>query len=287
MNMDYVYRVEHITEPGETQKSSDLTVYNGGKGLNQSVALGRAGVFVYHAGNVGPHAESLLQELAEANVDTTLVRRLPDEPTGHTVILLDDAGENAITVCGGANQLITSEQIANTFQYFGEGDVLLLQNETNALKDLMAAAVNHGMRVVFNPSPIDDDLLSLPLDTVDTFVVNEVEAAALSGGSPDEPEDMLNSLREMFPTARVVMTTGGAGSWYDDGNERFHQEALPVDVVDTTGAGDTFLGYYLAGRLEGMAPRGAMALAGRAAALAVGRPGAAPSIPTRAQVDAT
>lgn len=286
MNLDYVYHVDHIMERGETQKAESRKVFAGGKGLNQSVALGRAGAFVNHAGNVGPDGQRLLKILAEANVDTTLVRRLQDEPSGHTVIQVDRNGDNAIMVYGGANLSVTQEQIDDTLAYFGEGDILIIQNEVNGLKEIMAAAANQGMRIFFNPSPVDDDMMSLPLETVDTFIFNEIEGAALTGVSADEPVDMLDALTEASPNAHFVLTLGSRGAMYADANDRFRIDAIPVEVVDTTGAGDTFLGYYIAGLLEGKSPEDAIVLANRAAAIAVTRPGAAPSIPMRAEVEA-
>lgn len=286
MNLDYVYHVDHIMERGETQKAESRKVFAGGKGLNQSVALGRAGAFVNHAGNVGPDGQRLLKMLAEANVDTTLVRRLQDEPSGHTVIQVDRNGDNAIMVYGGANLSVTQEQIDDTLAYFGEGDILIIQNEVNGLKEIMAAAANQGMRIFFNPSPVDDDMMSLPLETVDTFILNEVEGAALTGVAADEPVDMLDALTDASPNAHFVLTLGSRGAMYADANDRFRIDAIPVEVVDTTGAGDTFLGYYIAGLLEGKTPEDAIILANRAAAIAVTRPGAAPSIPMRAEVEA-
>ncbi len=287
MNLDYVYHVDHIMERGETQKAESRKVFAGGKGLNQSVALGRAGAFVNHAGNVGQDGQRMLKMLAEANVDTTLVRRLPGEPSGHTVIQVDRNGDNAIMVYGGANLSVTQEQIDDTLAYFEEGDILIIQNEVNGLKEIMAAAANQGMRIFFNPSPVDDDMTSLPLETVDTFILNEVEGAALTGVSADEPVDMLDALTEASPNAHFVLTLGSKGAMYADENDRFRIDAIPVEVVDTTGAGDTFLGYYIAGLLEGKTPEDAVILANRAAAIAVTRPGAAPSIPMRAEVEAS
>lgn len=287
MNLDYVYHVDHIMERGETQKAESRKVFAGGKGLNQSVALGRAGAFVNHAGNVGQDGQRMLKMLAEANVDTALVRRLPGEPSGHTVIQVDRNGDNAIMVYGGANLSVTQEQIDDTLAYFEEGDILIIQNEVNGLKEIMAAAANQGMRIFFNPSPVDDDMTSLPLETVDTFILNEVEGAALTGVSADEPVDMLDALTEASPNAHFVLTLGSKGAMYADENDRFRIDAIPVEVVDTTGAGDTFLGYYIAGLLEGKTPEDAVILANRAAAIAVTRPGAAPSIPMRAEVEAS
>lgn len=290
MNLDYVYTVDHFLTKGETQAATGRTTYTGGKGLNQSVALARAGVFVYHAGNVGAGGEVLLRELAESNVDTTYVRRQDDLPTGHTVIQIDREGDNCILVFGGANRSVTKEQVDENLEAFGEGDFLLLQNEINGLQDIMAAAANRGMRIFFNPSPMDESIFALPLETVDTFVVNEVEAAALTGADPEEPaaeaEQILHSLLEAYPDSTFVLTLGEEGAWYADRETRVFQPAYREVAVDTTGAGDTFLGYYVAGLLRGDTPAEALDLASRAAAICINRPGAAPSIPVLKEVEA-
>ncbi len=286
MNIDYVYAVDHILEKGETQRAESRKTFVGGKGLNQSVALSRAGAFVYHAGNVGTGGEILLKALAESNVDTTMVQRHADLPSGHTVIQLDREGQNSILVFGGANLAVTQEQIEKTLEDFREGDILLLQNEINGVRDIMVAAKNKGMRIFFNPSPIDDDILSLPYETVDTLVVNEIEAAALTGLDSTQHVEMLHTLVEAYPECHIVLTLGEEGAMYADADDSFRVDAIAVDAEDTTGAGDTFLGYYVAGLVEGKSAEEAIKLANKAASIAVTRKGAAPSIPLREEVDA-
>ena len=285
LNIDYVYRVPHFVQRGETLLSSGRGIYSGGKGLNQSVALARAGLKVFHAGCIGEEGTLLLDALRAADVDTTFVRVKSDVPSGHTIIQNAEDGDNCILLFGGANQSITKEQIDETLAHFEAGDYLVLQNEINLLEYVMLRAHEKGMRVVLNPSPMDEKILALPLETVSFFFVNEVEASQLTGVSREDAEALSDALAEKFPHARVILTLGTNGSRYICGEERVTQEAFPVQAVDTTAAGDTFSGFFLAGFIEGKTPKEALELAARASAVCVTRQGAAPSIPTREEAD--
>ena len=270
LNIDMVYAVPHFVRGGETLAAHGLARYTGGKGLNQAVALARAGASVRMAGAIG--------ELVEVR---------PDTPSGHAIIQNDAAGDNCILLYGGANRTITQQQIRRAVAAFAPGDAILLQNEVNGLTGLFRAAADAGLRIFFNPSPMEADLLDLPLGLVDTFFLNEGEAAALTGLSASATEEELSSaLARRFPRANIVLTLGGKGARYLAGGQCLAQPAYAVPVVDTTGAGDTFTGFFLAAVAEGQSPAAAMELASRAAAIAVSRPGAAPSIPTRAEAEA-
>ena len=287
LNIDYVYRVPHFVQRGETLFSTERNIFSGGKGLNQSVALSRAGLDVYHAGCIGTEGTLLTEELHRAGVDTTYVRVLEEVPSGHTVIQNAEDGDNCILLFGGANQEITTEQIDETLKGFAAGDYLVLQNEINNLAYLMLKAHEQGMKVVLNPSPMNEEILKLPLHTVSVFFVNEIEASQLTGVAADDADRLVTALREHFPDARVVLTLGANGSRYLDGDAVISQNVFPVQAVDTTAAGDTFTGFFLAGIIEGKAPDKALELAARAAAISVTRQGAAPSIPTREEVEKT
>ena len=284
INVDKVYEVEHIVRPGETISSRGYRTAWGGKGLNQAVALCRAGAGTALAGCIG-EAEyaSLLALCAETGLDAAHVR-VSDRPSGHAVIQVDGSGQNCIIVEPGANADIRPEALDAVFADFGAGDVLLTQNEIAHMPDVLRAGRERGMTVALNPSPFTEDILSFPLECVDVFLVNETEGEALSGES--EPERMLDALRAKFPHAAIVLTLGGDGAVYADGKDRFSVPACRVKAVDTTAAGDTFTGYFLAGLLRGDTPRCAMETAAKAAAIAVTRPGAAPSIPRREEVAA-
>ncbi|HIR83904.1 MAG TPA: ribokinase [Candidatus Galloscillospira excrementavium] len=277
LNLDRTYEVPHFVGPGETVLSTGYRTSCGGKGLNQSVALARAGAEVFHAGAVGEDGGALWDLLASAGVDLSRLRRLAG-PSGHAVIQLTPAGENCILVSGGANAAVTGELVDAALAGFGAGDVLLLQNEVSCVDYAIRRGRAQGMEVALNPSPINDALLRCPLEQVDLFLLNEVEGRALAGGEGDR--DILERLARRFPGAAIVLTVGERGAWYQRDGETLHQPIFPVAVADTTAAGDTFCGFFLAALGRGCAPARALEMASRASALAVSRPGAADSIPT-------
>lgn len=280
LNIDFTYRVRHFVKKGETLAADSLRIYSGGKGMNQSIALARAGASVWHAGAVGEDGLFLIKELEAAGVRTELIEIREEERTGNAIIQNDAAGDNCILLYGGANRTITMEQADRALSGFGPGDFLVLQNEVNGLPYLMEQAKEKGMQIAFNPSPMDEAVFACPLEAVGTFLLNEVEAAQLTGSTGGmEPEAMLAALSEKFPDAAVVLTLGEKGAYYQKGGTCMFQPAFPVKAVDTTAAGDTFTGYLIAGLTKGMPVKEAMSLAAKAASIAVTRPGAGPSIP--------
>lgn len=281
LNLDFVYSVDHICVPGETISSTAMQIFCGGKGLNQSVALARAGAPVSHAGLVGEDGRMLVDICRENGVDTTHIRQI-DGRCGNAMIQVAADGQNCIVLFGGANQRQRKEWIDEVFAGFAPGDFLLLQNEINHLDYLISEGAARGMRVVLNPSPFDAKVLACDLTKIDFFIVNEIEGGQITGRS--DPEEILEAMRKRFPTARVVLTLGGDGAVYQDANERVRENAVKVDVVDTTAAGDTFLGYFLAGVMEGAPTAEILKRASRAAGIAVSRMGATPSIPRRDEV---
>lgn len=284
MNIDYVYSLDHIVAPGETIFSTGREIFAGGKGLNQSVAMAKAGLPVWHAGICGTGGE-LLTDMLEANgVDTSLIRHADAAP-GHTVIQVDAKGQNCIIVYGGTNRRITPEYIAEALSGFGEGDMVLLQNEVNRLGEIIDAAHARGMRVVLNPSPFDPAVLDCELGKVDLFLVNEIEGAQISGLPATAPEAILDWFAARYPKAAVILTLGADGAWYSDPHMRRFQSAVPTRAVDTTAAGDTFTGFFLEGWMTGRSIEESLLRAARASSIAVSRPGAAPSIPSAAELD--
>lgn len=281
LNIDLVYGVSHHARTGETLTTRDFKRHMGGKGLNQSVSLCRAGAEVYHAGCVGEDGVFLRDYLAESGVDTTRVQ-VSGEATGHAVIQVNSEGDNCILLYPGANRYQTREMMEAALNGFAAGDLLLMQNETNGLEEMMRAAKKKGMKIAFNPSPIDDTLLTLPMELVDYFILNEIEGAALSGET--EPEKIIEGLLKKYPKAQIVLTLGGAGSMYACGERRVRQPIFKVKAVDTTGAGDTFTGYFLASQLRGEDAAQSLKIAAAASAIEVTRPGAAQAIPTLDEV---
>mgnify|MGYP005802687381 CR=1 FL=1 len=283
LNVDYVYTVDHILVPGETQSSAQRNVFAGGKGLNQSVALAKAGLPTYHAGQVGNDGdgEMLLRVLDENGVDTSLIQRI-DGPCGHTIIQVDKEAQNCILLFGGANRCISAAYRDQVFSHFSAGDVLVLQNEINDLPQIIDQAYEKGMKIVLNPSPFDAYLDQCDWNKIDIFFINEVEGAQISGKT--EADDILDWFRANHPGALVVLTLGGAGSCCLKDDEVYRQEIVPVKAVDTTAAGDTFTGFFLKAYLSGQSVSEALALAARASSVTVSRPGAANSIPTLAEL---
>ena len=281
LNLDYVYTVDHMVMAGETLASKEMHTFCGGKGLNQSIALARAGVPVYHAGLIGEEGEILLQTCAESGVNTDFIRRVSGK-SGHTIIQVDRSGQNCILLYGGANRSMTREYVDEVLGHFAKGDMLLLQNEINLLNYIVDRACERGMEIVLNPSPYDSHLDSCDFSKISWFLLNEIEGRQLTGEK--DPDRILARLGELYPEARVVLTLGAEGSVYRYKKEQYRQGIFKVDVRDTTAAGDTFTGYFIASILEGMpAPEG-LKLAARASAIAVSRDGSTSSIPMREEV---
>jgi ribokinase len=285
INLDHVYRVPHLVRPGETLASHDYRVGLGGKGANQSLAMALAGGRVRHWGRLNAQDGWARERLATAGVDASRIT-LVDAPSGHAIIQVDDAGENAILLFAGANHGITDTDLATLADDVRPGDWLLAQNECNALPELLALVGDRDLALAFNPAPMTPAVRDLPLAACRLLFVNRTEAATLVGldaGSPAQA--LLDGLAGALPYTATVLTLGGEGAWYQQAGERHHQPALPVTPVDTTAAGDTFVGYYLASVQEGRPVTECLARATCAAALGIQRPGAAESIPHRDEVD--
>lgn len=279
VNIDRVYRTTAFVRPGETIRAKSFEVFPGGKGFNQSTALARAGAAVWHAGCIGADGAWLRDALAEDGVDISLLRTVGGS-TGHAAIEVDDSGQNRIIIDGGANRLISPDFVEEAVSRFSEGDILLVQNEVSCISEIIDAAYGRSMKVVFNPAPMDRGVLDYPLGKVSLFVVNEHEGAALGGVASSAPEDILGAMKARFPEADVVITLGSRGSIGKFGiGDAIFVEAEKVEAVDTTAAGDTYIGYLLAHLASGAEPAAAMRIAAHAAAICVTKPGAAPSIP--------
>lgn len=281
LNLDYVYQVESILIPGETQASKDRQIFCGGKGLNQSIALAKAGIPVYHAGLIGEGGEPLLEVCKENSVNTEFIRQIPG-PSGHTVIQVDKNGQNCILLFGGSNRSMTREFINSVLDSFDKGDIILLQNEINELDYIIDQAYKKKMMIILNPSPYDNALDSCDLSKVSLFLMNEIEGFQITGEK--EPDRILKKVKELYPNARVVLTLGSDGSMYQDDTGIYKQEIFKVKAVDTTAAGDTFTGYFIASIIEGLSVQEGLELAAKASAIAVSRPGATASIPLRSEV---
>lgn len=284
INLDHVYQVPHIVQPGETLLALSQELFCGGKGLNQSIALAKAGGEVCHAGVVGEDGDILLDALRAAGVDIRHVRRAPGA-SAHTVIQVDRGGQNCIIVFSGENMRPTEADIDRILEDFSADDAVLMQNELYNTPLMMKKASEKGMTIIFNPSPVSPEMLGYPLETVSWFLLNEIEGEALTGET--DPEKMLSSLEQKYPRSSVVLTLGSSGAWAMSRGQRFFQPAFEVKAVDTTAAGDTFTGFFLAGIGNGMPIADALRRAAFAASIAVSRKGAADSIPTVEEISRT
>jgi ribokinase len=281
LNIDHVYSVERFVQSGETLASSDYQQFFGGKGLNQSIALARAGVQVMHAGSVGSDGHNLISTLADNGVDVSLVNEV-DGASGHAVIQVDKTGENCIMLFGGANQRTQEQSIFHALDQAQKGDILLLQNEINHLPLIIESASDRKIPIVFNPAPMSDAVLNYPLDKVDYLIFNQTEGEALA--SQRGTDNILHRLRQEYHRCKLVLTLGSEGVIYQHGEQKIRVDAVPTQAVDTTAAGDTFIGYFLAALSSGGDIDRCLQVACKASSICIQTAGAANSIPYREQL---
>ncbi len=287
LNIDDVFRTVHIVRPGETIPSLALESFAGGKGVNQSVALARAGASVRHVGRIGEDGIFLKEGLAADGVDVSGIF-IGETPTGRAIIQVADDGENAIVLFGGANQTWGTSDVDRLLSAVSPGDVLLLQNEINGIEGLIRGASDSGLRLAMNPAPMSGEVVNYSLERLSWLVVNEIEGRELSGlGETGNEEDVVVELRRRYPNTVVVMTLGKKGAIRAD-DEGLFRTSFPDQgpIVDTTGAGDTFMGYFLAAEVAGFSREEGLKRACAAGALAVTRAGATTGIPFSTDVDA-
>lgn len=284
VNIDIVYSVSHIVLPGETISSSSVERNAGGKGANQSAALAKAGLATYLAGRIGVDGAWILELLNSYGVDTSLVT-VSDGMTGNAIIQRGSDGQNSIVLFAGVNREIAEKDIDDVLAHFTAGDILILQNEINNLDRIIRAAHEKGMYVCLNPAPLDDSVFALPLELVDLIAVNELEGAALAGiSTASEYSLIMDRLSARFPEKEILLTCGKHGAYYCQGTERIYSPVAEAEVVDTTAAGDTFIGYFIAARQAGLPVAESLAIASRASAITVSRKGAMDSVPVRGEV---
>ncbi len=281
LNYDYVYQMDHIVMPKETQACSEMATHFGGKGLNQSMALAKAGVPVFHAGLVGEEGDAFFEECEKNGINTKYLKKIPGK-SGHTIIQVDKEAQNCILLYGGSNRKQTKEYIDEVLKDFSKGDILVLQNEVNLLDYIVDRAYEIGMQIFLNPSPFDSGLDCVDLNKISVFLINEVEGEQMTGHK--DPEKILDTLLSRYPSARIVLTLGSEGVLYRDAKKQASHPIFKVKAVDTTAAGDTFTGYFVAATLKGMNIEDTLRLCSKASSIAVSRPGAADSVPTMDEV---
>ncbi|KAI8361141.1 Ribokinase-like protein [Mortierella sp. GBAus27b] len=308
INIDDFYVVPHIVRSGETISSTSYNVSAGGKGANQSVALGRAGANVYHAGKIGKDGEWVLVIMKGAGVDTSYTTISKTEATGRAIIQLsEESRDNAIVLFPGTNRTVTLEEANHVLRNFGEGDWIVMQNEMSSGPEIMQAAKERGMTICFNPSPMSADLpKEYPLHLVDYLLINEIEAqgfhSCLTGSNNTVAvSETLPVLEKAYgQITGIIITLGGDGLvarfriHEEDNLKEIRMGVVEANVVNTTGAGDTFTGFFIANlvrnqvlntRFTGEQFHSALEEASHAASLAVGREGAMDSIPRKEHVD--
>ena len=276
VNIDHVYRVPHLPMPGETLASSSFQSGLGGKGANQSIAIARAGGQVFHIGAIGSDGGWLADKMADAGVDTRFLSVI-EVSTGHAIINVDDEAENTIVLYSGANRALTEMHVNKALSDAGAGDWLLLQNETNMGAYAASLAKDKGMKVAYAAAPFDSDAAAAMLPMTDLLAVNDIEAAQLS--------EALGVDAANIPVNQMLITRGADGATLQTGGEADFVKASRVEPVDTTGAGDTFLGYFLCSLDMGRTPQDALLHATAASAIQVTNLGAAEAIPTLSDVN--
>ena len=282
LNIDKVYKVHHFVRPGETISSEIYTCFPGGKGLNQSIAIARAGEKVFHAGTLGKDGDFLKTTLEESGVYTDYLR-ISLGINGHALIQVTEEGENSIILFKGSNYENDNVYINDVFSHFDKDDILVLQNEVNNLDYLIEHGKEKGMKILLNASPIDEKLKQLDLSCITWLMINETEGMELTGET--EPDFILKRLIEKYPDMQIVLTLGTKGSIFKSKEETIFQPCIKTKTIDTTAAGDTFTGYFIASVVKGKTIKTALKTAAQAASLAVSREGAAVSIPKEQEVE--
>lgn len=280
-NIDYIYEVNHIVRPGETQTVNQMQMVSGGKGLNQSIALVKAGIEVYHAGLIGLDGAILKDSLMRNHVNCDYLREV-EEKSGHAIIQLDRSGENCILVYPGANHCFTEAYIDEVLSQFEQGDFLVLQNEINLMDYILVKAHQLGIQIVLNPAPFNEKIQDLDLSLVSYLILNEIEGQDLSG--KDDDFEILSTLWERYPNLHVILTRGAKGALYKKGTCVIEQPSFKVEAIDTTAAGDTFIGYFISGMVKGKGIANSLELAAKASSITVTRKGSSSSIPLLEEV---
>ena len=281
LNIDIFFRVENIVKPGETISAKSIEKRPGGKGLNQSVALSKSFENVYHAGSVGDDGVFLIDYLKSEDINTKYIKK-SDKLTGNAIIQVDDKGENSIVLYKGANFDNDKKFIDEVLDNFDKDDILLLQNEISSMKYLIDKAYEKGMKIVLNPSPITDEIKEFDFNKIDLLLVNEIEAKNIANkNSVDESIDYFTST---YKNINLIVTVGSKGSIFVNKNEKIKQEGIKVESVDSTGAGDTFTGFFVSYFYQGKNVRDCLKFASLASALSVTKSGDSISIPSLCDV---
>lgn len=276
INIDHVINVEHIANPGETIKGEAYVQVPGGKGLNQAIALSRLCPNTMLIGSINENDSFSMSFLEKSNLDISLINKTP-EPTGTAFIQVDQQGENSIVIVSGANGKTDITKVLDFLSRLDKGDMVVLQNEINDIDLIVDYAYDNHLSVVLNPSPITNVITMDLIKKVKYLILNEVEMHALA--KTTNIDKALNKLLENNPTLIIVLTLGEQGAIYKSSTEELKVKAYKVDVVDTTCAGDTFLGFFIGSIIKGMTLETSLYNATKAASICITRKGASPTIP--------
>ena len=282
INIDHTYYVDYIASEGETISSMSYFKSYGGKGLNQSIAISKSGSLVYHAGKISLKDSYLIDYLKENGINRDLVS-LEEDHTGHAIIQVAKDGSNAIIVEPGVNHKISNEFISKSINNFGAGDYIVLQNEISNLNYAIEASHKKGMISILNPSPITESLSMVNLGFVDYLILNEIELLMIA--KKETIDEGIEELNKLYPSLKIVLTLGDKGSKYFSSEESFSIESLKIKPIDTSGAGDTFCGYFVSGLSKGLTPLESMKLANVAAGIACTRKGTSIAVPKIEEVE--
>ena len=291
INADHILNLAHFPRPGETVIGKQYHIAFGGKGANQAVAAGRAGADIAFIACVGADdiGERIRQQLQQDRIDTAPVETVADESTGVAMIFVNGEGENNIGIYSGANAALTPARVAQHQQVIADADALLMQLESPLESVLAAAKIARAQQtqVILNPAPataLSDELLALN----DIITPNETEAEILTVNAVNSDEYAARAAAALHAKgiATVLITLGRRGVWLSEQGNGVRIPGFSVQAIDTIAAGDTFNGAFITARLEGVAMHDAVRFAHAAAAIAVTRPGAQPSVPWRTEIDA-
>lgn len=277
INIDYFYSVGRIPKPGETIAATHFSQGLGGKGANMSVAAAMAGSKVVHIGAIGKDGDWAKHRMGEFGVGTDRIA-VSEKPTGHAIIAVAQSGENSIIVVPGANHELDQTIIDRALRQMTTKDILLIQNETNGQVHAARMAHATGAKVIYAAAPFDAAAVHAVLPFINILVLNEIEAQQLSAH--------LKQSLESLEVEQAIVTKGAKGAtvFHNGLNEVIEFAAPRVDVVDTTGAGDTFIGYFAAGLDQGDSFEQAVSNALTAASLKVTKKGTADAVPSRSEV---
>lgn len=277
LNIDEVFSVNSFVKPGQTISSNGFSQNCGGKGLNQTVAISRAGSKVFHAGAVGRNDNQMFMDLlSKDDVDITFIDT-DHKHSGKAFIQCDKNGQNCIVLYRGANHEITKDYIDKVLSNFEKNDIIVLQNEISNVDYIIEKAHEIGMTICFNPSPVTPEMKSYPIEKVDYLILNEIEGEELTGEK--DYKKIILKLLKINENMKIILTLGEKGCIYGDREVTLNQDIFSVQVADTTAAGDTFMGYTVSCIYDDKDMTQTLKIASAASALAVTKNGAAVSIP--------